>query len=140
MYQNHREELGLSMLPFVMRELVEMVMKKKALLLDDALHNGCFHGIADVKTVAEKALGHLQFLIILIVDFVLIDDDVVHADNRTVAGGAAQVAGNAEQRHKTQCCQNKNTFCQPGILNTSDFRHHGDYILLKSLSVRDYIY
>lgn len=36
--QNHREELGLSMLPFVMRELVEMVMKKKALLLDDALH------------------------------------------------------------------------------------------------------
>lgn len=34
----HNEELSQSMLPFVIKELAEMVMKKKALLLDDALH------------------------------------------------------------------------------------------------------
>ncbi len=36
----HKKEegLGLSMLPFVMRELVELVMKKKILPLEDALH------------------------------------------------------------------------------------------------------
>lgn len=34
----NKEGLGLSMLPFVMRELVELVMKKKTLPLGDALY------------------------------------------------------------------------------------------------------
>lgn len=35
---NNQKGLGFAMLPFVMRELVELVMKKKALPLADALY------------------------------------------------------------------------------------------------------
>ena len=34
----HTEGLGQSMLPFVMRDLVDMVMKKKSLPFEDALY------------------------------------------------------------------------------------------------------
>ena len=37
--QNHQGELERAMLPFVMRELVDMVMKKKALPMEDALYH-----------------------------------------------------------------------------------------------------
>ena len=55
--------------------------------LDDILQNGVFHIVIDVNIVAEQ-------------DFVLINDYVVHFDNRAVFSGAAQIAWNAEQRHK----------------------------------------
>lgn len=38
MLQNDQNQLGYAMLPFVMRELVNMVMKKKTLPLRDALY------------------------------------------------------------------------------------------------------
>ena len=36
--QTYQNELGSAMLPFVMRELVDTVMKRKALPLEDALY------------------------------------------------------------------------------------------------------
>ena len=70
------------------------------IFLDDILQNGVFHIVIDVNIVAEQVFGGLELLIVLIADFVLINDYVVHFDNRAVFSGAAQIAWNAEQRHK----------------------------------------
>ena len=39
--QTYQNELGSAMLPFVMRELVDTVMKRKTLPLEDALYYIC---------------------------------------------------------------------------------------------------
>lgn len=43
-----------------------------------------FHIVIDVNIVAEQVFGGLELLIVLIADFVLINDYVVHFDNRAV--------------------------------------------------------
>ena len=44
--QTYQNELGSAMLPFVMRELVDTVMKRKTLPLEDALYYSIFFQFA----------------------------------------------------------------------------------------------
>ena len=59
--KTHHEDLSQSMLPFIIRELVGMVMKKKSLPLDDALYyiytSNLYKSLLDENTVFKHTIA-----------------------------------------------------------------------------------
>lgn len=70
--QTYQNELGSAMLPFVMRELVDTVMKRKTLPLEDALYyiysSNLYKALLDENTIVNTN-GHLCRLYVLLQSF-----------------------------------------------------------------------